>query len=113
MFLGDLAGLFHGLGALGRTGRQLLRFVLDFLVETLQGREDGTLQVLLSVKVHIDHSLGRLALRLTNLKVVATTDRFTYLSVGTDVLKHRRNASNALREMVPLFQGIANGLSSH
>lgn len=43
VLLGQAAGLFDGFGALGGSGAQLLGFVLDLFVETLEGGENGVL----------------------------------------------------------------------
>lgn len=58
MLLCELAGLLDLLGTLLGAVRQLLGLVLDLLVQALKHRQDGALEVLLSLEVSVDQGLG-------------------------------------------------------
>lgn len=88
MLLGQAARLLDGLGALAGTGAQLLGFVLDLFVETLEGGEHAVLNILFAVQVHGNHALGVIA----------------------EVLKHTSHAAGAGTEVVALLEGFVHGL---
>lgn len=88
MLLGQVARLLDGLGALARTGAQLLGLVFDLFVETLEGGEHAVLDVLFAIQVHGNHALG----------------------VVAEVLKHTSHAAGAGTEVVALLEWFVHGL---
>jgi hypothetical protein len=61
MFLGCVSCLFDLFRALHGSRCQLLRFVLDFFVQTIEDREDGAFEILLSFEVRVCQRLDAIS----------------------------------------------------
>ena len=82
VFLGDVPSLVDALGTFHRTPRELFGLVLDLSVEAFQDREDGSLDVFLSLEMRVGDALR----------------------IGPDILEKASNSTQALVKVLALFQ---------
>jgi hypothetical protein len=99
MLLSHGTSLVDSLAALSSALCELLGLVLNLSVQAVKNREDGAFKFLCGRVVLVGNSLQSLS-ENASLQLEL---KHAYLSVRPDVLKHARNASKRLIEVVALL----------
>ena len=104
MFLCGISGFVDLLRTLTGTTGELLRLVLDFLVQAIEDRENGTLEVLFGFDMRVDHALCNVRKGLPSLR------RPAYLGVLSHVLEKACNSTQVLVKVMTFLQWVRNCL---
>ena len=103
VFLGCVSSFLNLLCAFNSPGCQLFRLTLDFLVQAVEDRENGTLEVSFGFEVRVDQTLFKISPSFQSSGTI-------YLCICSQVLKQPSYTSQALIEVVAFPQGVLDGL---